>query len=101
MGEGFQEYLEYWGLERPAFSLAPCPDTLFLSRQHAECLIRLKYSILSRKGGALLISEHAGDGKTAILGRLSRRLHRPPDAHTDPNAPGDLAADRDREAVQD
>jgi type II secretory pathway predicted ATPase ExeA len=74
MGEGFREYLEYWGLERPAFSLAPCPDTVFLSRQHAECLIRLKYSILSRKGGALLISEHAGDGKTAILGRLCRDL---------------------------
>ncbi len=74
MSDGFQEYVRYWGLERPAFSLAPCPGNLFLSRQHGECLIRLKYTILSAKGGGLLVSESAGDGKTTVLGRLMRDL---------------------------
>jgi type II secretory pathway predicted ATPase ExeA len=68
------DYLEYWGLARQPFSLAPCPETLFLSKQHAECLLRLQYAVAAGKGGALLVSEHPGDGKTTVLRRLAMEL---------------------------
>jgi general secretion pathway protein A len=69
--DGLLDYLAHWGLARAPFSLAPDPKSLFLSRQHSECLLRLKYAVLGGKGGALLVSENAGDGKTTILRRLS------------------------------
>lgn len=47
---------------------------LFLSTQHKECLLRLKYAVASNKGGALLVSENAGDGKTSVLARLVQDL---------------------------
>ena len=50
--------------------MAPCPEGLFPSKQHRECLLRLKFAIMAGKGGALLISENAGDGKTTVLRRL-------------------------------
>lgn len=64
------EHLEYWALEREPFSLAPCPESMFLSKQHGECLLRLKYGVISGKGGSLLVSENAGDGKTTVLRKL-------------------------------
>lgn len=67
-------YLDYWGLRRPPFSLSPDPTMLYLSKQHRECLIRLKYAVCSGKGGALLVSENAGDGKTSVLYRLIEDL---------------------------
>jgi type II secretory pathway predicted ATPase ExeA len=68
------EYLKYWGLIRPPFSLTPDPEMLYMSRQHQEGLIRLKYAVVSNKGGALLISENAGDGKTSLLAKLRTEL---------------------------
>lgn len=68
------EYLTYWGLQRIPFSLAPDPEMLYLSNQHRECLMRLKYAIQSNKGGALLVSDHAGDGKTSVLARLCQEM---------------------------
>lgn len=68
------EYLLYWGLERPPFALTPDPEMLYMSSQHRECLLRLKYAVMSGKGGALLVSENAGDGKTSVLRRLSLDL---------------------------
>ncbi len=68
------EYLEHWGLAKQPFSLAPCPKNLFMSKQHSECLLRLKYAVMAGKGGALLVSENAGDGKTTILRRLCNDL---------------------------
>ena len=47
---------------------------LYLSSQHRECLMRLKYAIKSNKGGALLVSDHAGDGKTSVLTRLCQDM---------------------------
>ena len=49
---------------------------LYLSRQHRECLIRLKFCIYSHKGGALLVSEHPGDGKTTVIYRLIEDLQK-------------------------
>ncbi|MBI2876596.1 MAG: AAA family ATPase [Candidatus Tectomicrobia bacterium] len=70
------DYLTYWGLTRPPFSMTPDPAMLFLSAQHQECLMRLKYTIYGNKGGALLVSENAGDGKTSLLLRLVGDLQR-------------------------
>jgi general secretion pathway protein A len=69
-------YLRYWGLNEPPFSLAPNPQMFYLSDQHRECLMRLKYAIHSGKGGALLISENAGDGKTTTLNLLMQEIVR-------------------------
>ena len=68
------DYLEYWDLTRAPFSLAPCPDDLYMSKQHGECLLRLKYGVMAGKGGSLLISQNAGDGKTTVVANLTRRL---------------------------
>ncbi|NOZ22467.1 MAG: AAA family ATPase [Planctomycetes bacterium] len=65
-----QEYLQYWGLKSVPFSLTPDPRLLYPSKQHRECLMRLKYAVHSNKGGALVISDHAGDGKTTLIRRL-------------------------------
>lgn len=71
-----REYFAYWGLESVPFSLSPEPDMLFLSKQHHECLLRLKYAFYSDKGGSLLVSEDAGAGKTSIIYRLIKDLHK-------------------------
>ncbi|MBI5135971.1 MAG: AAA family ATPase [Nitrospirae bacterium] len=71
-------YLEYWGLKQAPFSLAPNPRMFYLSDQHRECLMRLKFAIHSGKGGALLISENAGNGKTTTLNLLMRELSEDP-----------------------
>ena len=68
------DYLGYWNLTRPPFALTPDPEMLYLSSQHSECLMRLKYAIFSQKGGALLVSDNAGNGKTSILARLRNDL---------------------------
>ena len=64
------EYCTYWGLSSSPFSLSPDPSRLYMSKQHFECFLRLQYAIESNKGGALLISENAGDGKTTVLRKL-------------------------------
>ena len=64
------DYLRYWGFEKPPFSLAPDPEMLYFSAQHREGLLRLKYAVYSNKGGALLVSDHPGDGKTSLLLKL-------------------------------
>jgi len=68
------EYLRYWRLIKPPFSLTPDPNMIYMSNQHRGCLMRLKYAVISNKGGALLVSENAGDGKTSILSKLISEL---------------------------
>lgn len=70
-----EDYLKYWEMTKPPFSLTPDPEMLYLSTQHAECLMRLKYAIFSHKGGALLVSDNAGNGKTSILAKLKQDLN--------------------------
>jgi len=68
------DYYAYWGLKSPPFALTPDPTKLFLGRRHSECLLRLKYAVTTNKGGALLVSENAGDGKTSVLKLLTSEL---------------------------
>ena len=70
-----EDYLKFWGVTKPPFSLTPDPDMLYPSSQHAECLMRLKYAIFSQKGGALLVSDNPGSGKTSILAKLKKDLN--------------------------
>lgn len=65
-----KEYLEYWGLEKDPFHLAPDNEMLYLGGQYYECFERLLYAVNTNKGGALLVSEEAGLGKTTILLKL-------------------------------
>jgi type II secretory pathway predicted ATPase ExeA len=72
-GEGLkmsQEYLEYWGFSRDPFHLAPDNEMMYLGGQYYECFERLLYAINTNKGGALLVSEQAGLGKSTILLKL-------------------------------
>jgi general secretion pathway protein A len=65
-----KEYLDYWGLQRDPFHLAPDNEMLYLGGQYYECFERLLYAVNTNKGGALLVSEEAGLGKTTILLKL-------------------------------
>ncbi len=72
--QALPEYLRYWACSKTPFDLTPDADRLYLSRGHQEALLRLRYAILANKGGALLISENAGDGKTSLLKRLIQEV---------------------------
>ena len=65
-----KEYLDYWGLKKDPFHLAPDNEMLYLGGQYYECYERLLYAVNTNKGGALLVSEEAGLGKTTILLKL-------------------------------
>ncbi|HEY3276253.1 MAG TPA: AAA family ATPase [Syntrophorhabdaceae bacterium] len=65
-----EEYLQYWGLDRHPFLLAPDSRMMCVTGQYYECLERLKYAITTGKGGVLLVSEDAGLGKTTLLLKL-------------------------------
>lgn len=65
-----KEYLDYWGLKKDPFHLAPDNEMLYLGGQYYECFERLLYAINTNKGGALLVSEEAGLGKSTILMKL-------------------------------
>jgi type II secretory pathway predicted ATPase ExeA len=69
-----QEYLAYWGLEKDPFHLAPDNEMMYLGGQYYECFERLLYAINTNKGGALLVSEEAGLGKSTILLKLMAEM---------------------------
>lgn len=65
-----EEYLRYWGLEHHPFLLAPDGHMMCITGQYFECYERLKYAIMTNKGGVLIASEEAGLGKTTMLLKL-------------------------------
>jgi general secretion pathway protein A len=65
-----EEYLRYWGLEHHPFLLAPDGRMMCVTGQYFECYERLKYAIMTNKGGVLIASEDAGLGKTTMLLKL-------------------------------
>ncbi|MBA4418637.1 MAG: hypothetical protein C0392_12130 [Syntrophus sp. (in: bacteria)] len=65
-----EEYIEYWGLTQRPFHLAPDSRMMCITGQYFECFERLKYAINTGKGGALIVSEDAGLGKTTLLLKL-------------------------------
>ncbi len=71
-----QHYIEHWGLKQHPFALAPDTRMLYVAGQYYESLERLKYAINTNKGGAFVISEDAGLGKTTLLLRLIDEMKR-------------------------
>jgi type II secretory pathway predicted ATPase ExeA len=69
-----EDYIEYWGLKEHPFLLAPDSNMMYMAGQYYECLERLKYAVNTNKGGALVVSEDAGLGKTTILLKLINEM---------------------------
>jgi general secretion pathway protein A len=58
-------YLNYFGLTRLPFSIAPDPDLLYLSPAHHEALAHLNYALTSH-GGLICLTGEVGMGKTTL-----------------------------------
>ena len=59
-------YERFYGLRERPFDLTPDPRFLFLSPQHHEALVHLKYGLSGRPGITVLIGE-AGTGKSTLI----------------------------------
>jgi type II secretory pathway predicted ATPase ExeA len=62
-------YTDYFHFEREPFSNAPNDKFYFDSEQHNQALLRLKYSVDSNKGLAVLVGG-IGTGKTTLARRM-------------------------------
>ena len=66
-------YLDYFGLNREPFTIAPDPAFLYPSPQHRQALAHLKYG-LEREGGFILLTGEVGTGKTTLTRLLLEQL---------------------------
>ncbi len=66
-------YEDHFGFERAPFNNVPDTDFFFSSARHAEALSQLYYTVVERKGFAVLTGE-IGSGKTTVTRALLRRL---------------------------
>jgi type II secretory pathway predicted ATPase ExeA len=66
-------YTEYFNFEREPFSNAPNDKFYYDSEQHNQALLRLKYSVDSNKGLAVLVGG-VGTGKTTLARRMLDNL---------------------------
>lgn len=66
-------YKQAFGLTKDPFNMTPDPDLLFMTEQHREALAGLAYSILDRKGFAVLTGP-AGTGKTTLVTTVLQSL---------------------------
>ncbi len=58
-------YLDYFGLNRLPFSIAPDPESLYLSPSHHEALAHLNYAFTGH-GGLICLTGEVGMGKTTL-----------------------------------
>jgi general secretion pathway protein A len=58
-------YVQHFGLEHEAFSIAPDPRYLYLGERHREALAHLLYG-LGGGGGFVLLTGEVGAGKTTV-----------------------------------
>jgi general secretion pathway protein A len=66
-------YRSFFGLVKAPFSMTADPDSMMQTAQHREALGGLTYSILARRGIAVMTGD-VGTGKTTILGKVLRFL---------------------------
>lgn len=66
-------YLEFYGLDREPFTIAPDPAFLYPSNYHRQALAHLKYG-LDREGGFILLTGEVGTGKTTLTRMLLDQL---------------------------
>ena len=64
---------QFFNIDESAFSIAPNPKYLYLSRQHEEALAHLVYGI-TRKSGFVLLTGDIGTGKTTICRCMFEQL---------------------------
>ena len=64
---------QFFNIDESAFSIAPNPKYLYLSKQHEEALAHLVYGI-TRKGGFVLLTGDIGTGKTTICRCMFEQL---------------------------
>src|SRR5512133_250445 len=62
-------YEEFFHLSKAPFSMTPGPEFLFLAPTHREALAGLIFTVLGRRGVAVLTGE-VGTGKTTLLRKL-------------------------------
>jgi general secretion pathway protein A len=68
-------YTSFFGLRCHPFNMTPDPACLYLTGQHREAFAGLAYTILSRRGFAVLTGD-AGTGKTTLLAKVLGSLPR-------------------------
>ena len=66
-------YGQFFNIDESAFSIAPNPKYLFLSKQHEEALAHLLYGV-NRKGGFVCLTGDIGTGKTTICRCMFEQL---------------------------
>ncbi len=66
-------YAEHWGLQRQPFENTNDPAFLFASAKHKEGLARLRYAVMQKKLGILVVGEY-GTGKTYLSRALKQYL---------------------------
>lgn len=67
-------YLAHYGFKHAPFSLAPDPDSLYLSEKHSLGLSLLQYGLSDSVGGLTVITGAVGAGKTTLLRKLLQQL---------------------------
>ncbi len=66
-------YGQFFNIDESAFSIAPNPKYLYLSKQHEEALAHLLYGV-TRKGGFVCLTGDIGTGKTTICRCMFEQL---------------------------
>src|SRR5438067_11168491 len=68
-----QMYEDYFGFNRPPFSITPDPRFFYDNPVYREAFASLRYGIENRKG-FIVVTGEAGTGKTTLLRRLMRTV---------------------------
>lgn len=66
-------YGPFFNIDESAFSIAPNPKYLYLSKQHEEALAHLVYGV-TRKGGFVCLTGDIGTGKTTVCRCMFEQL---------------------------
>ncbi len=64
-------YTEYWHLKKKPFESGADPGFYYPSESHQGALLKLRYAVESRRGGALLTGQ-SGLGKTLVVQTMKR-----------------------------
>lgn len=67
-------YASFYGLSEMPFNITPDPKFLFLSPNHREAILHLKYGVMEKKGFIVLVGE-VGCGKTTLCRQFLNELH--------------------------
>jgi len=66
-------YLEYFGLIKAPFQIAPDDSLLYLSKKHAKALVYMDYAAW-QPDGFVIVTGEIGSGKSTLVKRLLRKI---------------------------